>query len=891
MTTAPSIGNAQEQGPPRYWEMWEPPAADLPSGLRDLAGYVAPEALEDVKWGDGLDPGRQAAGAGGEEEMAALLYGRLARQQVAFWRDPWLPDPAARGIRQRIRHPWLLVHGQQQGTCLDFATTYAAMCLGASIPPLIALTLDLTGNSHGHAFVLLTPGRSPHPAAPAAEQNFAPGFGETGSAGVLELISWRRFEGALDAGRALPVDFSTGAGGKAPGFDRAIADAREHLAAAREAGEAMWLVDVAWLQNNGHIAPLEPPATRAPIRRYIPGGRIPIEPLASQRRAIAALADRSGTVAVHGGAGTGKSTVAREIAFGAQFGAAWFLNASDPQALINSLCQAALANDGDGRGRVEDLLDREGFAENARQRLLEADDDWVVVIDNADGDPTKLTRWLPRPNPDRSEGVRQLVLVTTTNPAWHNLQDLPVETLEPAGEDEAAGRLPGPELIDLAAGRPLLFDAFDRLAAATGWDGARIAAARDGDAEIGKGVDAGAATLWGAAVEAIGDERDVLRAAARAAYLPPDGQPLAVHGATGSVRRLADLGVVDIDDGDRSLRMHRLVGAAVRDDLERREPQICDEATQRIASDVEDVATYEQLDDRGDLDTIAHLESWLGQIDGRTDEPSSRLGIAMHGAAQLLELHGHTRRSGELYRKADRHLVDDEKRRARSLHGQARTVNQHHRRDPVRLREALQWSRQAEQMRREADPPAVAASLAMQGLLEQKLADFPGERETTTGLVEKALATLEDAYERLYKQLAESSERETLRLDPELARRYFNLAGIHIRLARARPGEAGALLDRAGEIYADVEARRREIYNRDVHPHIAACVIGRAYVDYFRAVLVPAGREQRTKWLRQATEATISALVMRQAQEGSFDGDEVDKCVDFLLKIAVERRT
>ncbi|HTA98164.1 MAG TPA: ATP-binding protein [Solirubrobacteraceae bacterium] len=879
---------SQPSEPQRYWDPWEPPSEYLEAGLRELARYVAPEALSDVKWGsDGAHAVDVANGAAGERAMIVRLYDRLAREPIDFWLDPWLPDAGGRNSRQRIRHPWLLVHGRQ-GTCLDFATTYAAMCLEASIAPLLALTLEEQGD-RGHALVLLTPARSANPLKPIGSDGLASGFTQTDADGVVRLASWDDFETALAEDTMLPVDFARVVGEEGPPFAVAVERGREHLRQARLARDALWLVDVAWLQSNQRVVPFDPPVTRAPIRRYIPGGRAQFDRYESHSGIVADLERYNGTVVLHGDAGTGKSTIARELAFGAQFGAAWFLNASEPQALINSLSQADLSSRTDDL-RVEEQIDREGFAEQARQRLLEADDDWVVVLDNADGDPARLSRWLPYPNPKRSEGVRQLVLVTTTNPTWRDVYDFPVLELEPVDDDEAAQHLPGSELIELAAGRPLLFDAFRRLAVRTGWDGARIAACASGEAD---GADLGAAKLWAAATEALEDERDALTAAACVAYLPPDGQPLEVldalladTGARGAVQRLSDLGLVDIDAEIGSLRMHRLVGAAARADLQRREPETCDEVVQRIACEH---YAYALLDDHGDLATITQLEDWLGQLDGRTVEWSHRLGVAMHGIALLLELHGHTRRSDTRYRKADRHLEGDTQRLARGMHGRARTINQHHANDPIQLRQALEWAREAETMMAASDRVAAASSLAMQGLLLQKLADFPRQNETTIALLQEALGVLKDAHARLKAHFAESGDPELGRLDPELARRYFNLAGIRIRLARELPAEAKEHLDAAWDVYTAVGEARRAIYHRDVHPHIAACVIGCAYVDYFRALLLPATRVERTRWLRQATSATLAALEMREAQEGSLDLDEVTKCVRFLVKVAVAR--
>ena len=58
---------------------------------------------------------------------------------------------------------------------------------------------------------------------------------------------------------------------------------------------------------------------------------------------------------------------------------------------------------------------------------------------------------------------------------------------------------------------------------------------------------------------------------------------------------------------------------------------------------------------------------------------------------------------------------------------------------------------------------------------------------------------------------------------------------------------------------------------------------------YYRAVLVEATRLQRTAWLREATDRTMEALQIRQAQEGATDQDEVMKCVRFLAKVCLAR--
>ncbi|HEX4345448.1 MAG TPA: ATP-binding protein [Solirubrobacteraceae bacterium] len=898
----------------RHWTPWLLPDdlggsnstnPELELSLTELARYVAPEALGDVRWADVPNAEAPVANAplataqAKDAAMVVRLYERLARQPVAFWREPWLPGQAG----QRIRHPWLLVHGRA-GTCLDFATTYAAMCLDATLPPLLAMTW---GRATGqHVFVIATPGRKMRyldpPAADAKERfdeleplvtsefgqrvgDFGPGFGESAEKGVVRLEDWDAFENALQTGAMLAVDFDRGPDEPGVPFDEAGHRARAHLATVRARGAGLWLVDVAWLQHRGY-PPLPPPQTRAPISRFIPGGRASFDAYKSRKAIVKELRDMSGTVVLFGASGTGKSTIAREIAFGAQFGAAWFLTASETQALINSLDQA----EGDELGRRIDPsahVDRKGFATNGRIRLARAEDEWVVVVDNADGDPDDLLPWLPSPNPNKPDDVRQLVLITTTNSAWRDLR-FDFRVLEPVASEEAVKHLPGPELEPMVGGRPLLFEAFNRMSAGTGWDGARIALHAPPAASVAP-EQLGPATLWAAARATDGFDDATLEVAAGAAYLPPDRQPLDVaialapeYDARAARATLTGLGLLSVDIDGTAVRMHRLVGAAVRADLEAHEPALVQRVVTRIATTQ---AATKLLDTNGDLRTITHLEDWLERRDLPDSEPDEQLGRSMHGIAKLLELHGHTRRSGERYAKAERHLRGVPLLLGLGLHGRARTVNQHYAGDSTRVREALGWAREAESLLRGADAADKAERcVAMQGLLMQKLAKLPADGETQIALLHEALEVIERADALRRARLAAVDPD-----NPELLRSWFNRAGVRIELAQAEPDRAEEHLDRAHDVYRDVELARRRIYARDEHPHIAACVIGRAYVAYFRALLVAIDRRARTTYLREATDRTIQALQTRQGEEGGTDGDEVAKVVRFLVKVALAR--
>jgi hypothetical protein len=909
---------AAEREPERYWTPWKrtavPHNGAVPppeSVYAELARYVSPAALQDVQWTSGFDADDDArAQRDGERAMLMHQYQRLSRERTTFWRDPWLPGE----VGQRIRHPWLLVHGRI-GTCLDFATTFAAMCLQAKIPPLVAIT-EGTLTLVDHALVIVTPGRaleapdlpddegaaeagganpprvSERPLALVGDERafdsdgYAPGFVASAVDGVVRLEDWNALERALDDESMLAIDFARSPAEPAVPIDEARRRGREHLRKLRSSGGRLWLVDVGWLQNRGTPA-FDPPGTRAPIQPYLPGGRASFDKYDSHASIVSELRSAHGTVVLYGASGTGKSTIAREIAHAAQFGAAWFLTASEPQALINSLDQAERAelhNDAPALAH----LDRSGFAAGGLVRLNEAREDWVVVVDNADGDPAKLLPWLPRPSTDRTipVGVRQLVLITTTNDAWK--QHFPTHELPPVKRDEAIRSLPGPELADIVAGRPLLFDAFKRMASATGWDGAQIASHSPRPDDLSSEL-LGPATLWAAAQEAEGFDRNVLTVAAQGAYLPPDRQPLAVAAAlapaTGvaAVRDLlVRLGLLSAD-GDVA-RMHRLMGAVVRADLETREPELADDAMLLVATND---AAFELLDRHGDLATITHLEARLEALDLDNAAPSERLGRAMHRVAELLELHGHTRRSGDRYAKAERHLKGAPLLLGLGLHGRARTVNQHHANDEAQVREALGWARTAEAMLQSAGAPDKAERcLAMQGLLIGKLASFPRGDETRIGLLHESLEVIERA-DGLRRTRLEALDPDNP--DPELLRSRFNRAGVRIKLAQEEPELAAEHLQRAHDVYEGVERARRKVYGRDQHPHVAACTIGRAYVAYYRALLVAETRVEQTGFLREATDRTIEALATRQAQEGGIDQDEVTKVVRFLTKVALAR--
>lgn len=850
MSTAREEPDAQlDRGAPA-WETfdWD--------DLKGLARYVSPRSLRGLRLTADIGaltqaPDRVAA----ETSIAEALYGVLRKRGISYARESWT------GLtRQQIRHPrWLIEDGW--GTCLDLAVTYAAMCLEAHLAPLLAIT-------ERHALVVLQPGRE-H--APSAVPPFSAGWArrkpDESVSGILEVSDGDWVRQSLAARELLAVDVVAATSTYAGDFDDALDRGGDYLS------DGTVFLDVAYLHNAG-ARPLPPPAERPSIRTYLPGGHQHFVRYADHAGILEQLEKQSGTVVLVATAGQGKSTLARQVVLDAPFGAGWFLNASERRTLIGSLAAADLAERNELAPRRASA-DRVGYSDDALMRLAEAEGQWVVVYDNADGDPGNILPLMPRPQPG------QLVLVTTTNPEWERVPGIRALRLPALSDETVAAELSGPELVELVAGRALLLHAFRALLAWSGESPAAVAARAPTD--IGAEDPTRApATLWAAVRERLGGAIEPF--CLQLAYLPPDQQPLELLEALNPdapefTATLADTGLVTRERG--ALRLHRLFGDAIRADVRAREPDLDAQVVLGLANSRE---AFQMLDRYGDRDTLFRLDERVRELDDASSGPDERLGTALYMVAELLEPAGHTRLSGQTYARASRHLTHRIELLAGSLHGRARTVNQHHAGNEKMLREALSWAARAEELllslpghEGEAD-----RCLAMQGLLKQKLAKFPGPGGTTLELLRDALGVIEEAHRKRVARLDP--------MDPELARSEFNLAGIRIELAKLEHSAARAHLDTADRVYASVAERRERIYGRSVHPHIAACVVGRGYVGYYRALLLPATPQVRTHWLRDATAYADEALGQREALEGSLDGDETRKVLRFLAKVALARR-
>jgi len=853
----PGEAGAEERPPVPLWPVWR-----FSSGYSRLAPYVTPEAIL-------LDPRLKVRLTLDEVSLAEKaqdliraerLYEKLRAAGIEYDKRPWA---AAEGVQQ-IRHPWWVMD-ERYGNCLDLSLLYAGMCMASDV----GVALAFAGH---HAFVVVTPGRLHEEGAREA---------------LLQPDGFEALNAEADPG-ALK--------GNGLALTRAIADHDWHAvdlvevargssyASATEKAAGRWrpeddvyLVDLPYLQAAAGFEELPHPVSFRPsIRLRVPSGGTDFRRFSAHTEVIAALSGEEGMHVLIGDSGRGKSTIARHLAEHAKHGAAWFLDASDRKSLSNSLAEAMFAEKPrSGHESLDDVAERKSMWETAKAHLRNTHQPWLVVLDNADGDPGALRDLVPDPKPG------QMLLVTTTNPQWVNAPDFTPHLLRAVDAAEL-GEFGRGKVADLIAGRPLLLEAFERLARNSSWDGRSLLSPTADLRDELKGPAAYWALLQ--ASDEFGErERKV---AIAAAYLPANGQPIEVllrlaPGSEQALELLVSVGLLARDRNAEEVRMHRLFGEVIRFDSEARRWEFCNEVVLAL---IGDEGARVALDEKGDPETVARLNHRLAVIDEARRDPDFELGVALQNVAELLELHGSTRLSGKTYERAEKHLEGDSLRLAGCLQGRARTVNQHHTDDRVMLEDAIEWAEQAHGMllnEAKATEAAAARCYAMQGLLMKALANLPVPGKTKSELLHEALDVLKKADD----QRQESKEIG----EPEKQRSKFNLAGIKIPLAQQEPQLARKYLDEAHKTYKEVGDARRLLYGRMNHPHIAACENGLALVGYYRAMLLSATREQQTQWLRDATKHAVQALNERAILDGSVDFEEAPKSAALLAKIALAR--
>jgi hypothetical protein len=824
-------GDPATRAPRFYWPPWERKEGPLP-----LARYVAPRTLAGRELGVGaagdlLEPAEVVA-------HAARLYEALAAKRLRYTYEPYLPPYEG---RQQVRHAaWLL--RDRLATCLDVAVLYAAMCLEAGMRPLLA-------TSSSHAWVLLRGDDEPVP-------------GTVGEGPLLVVTDPERLRATATVVAVDCVGVTQPA--------RSFAEARERGSALLD--EGIELVDVEAAQRGGYGALDEPDGHT--IRLFDPGVDVQPTPFAAQRALADALERARGRHVLWAPSGRGKSTLARAIARRQPQGAAWFLAAADERTLLGSLAEAELAERGDAPAALA-ADDRYGFAQAALARLRDSIDPWLVVVDNADGLPDDLDHLLPEPDPERG----QLLLITTTERSWLDEPGVVAHELGGLEPHETPGGIP----TRLALGRPLIVRAFEALRAVAP-EAATVAIA---GATEGEGEGVAPAAHWVGVRLAFADEEAALtRLAAVSALLPADRQPMdlverASAAPAGLLDRVARTGLVTVDASRRRVTLHRLFGGAIRDDLEQRDCEALDAAAKAILTDAGAVA---YLGESADLDAGQALAARARALHDRDETPDAGLGCALHAAATILEPLGQVAPSAELFRLAQHHLVTVPERWRElcdCLLGRARVVNQQMAGNQTELRRAVDWVREAYDHYARAGRAAEAGRfVAMRGLLEQKLAKWPGEGETRLTLLEAARDVIEEADE-MRSGLPTTH--------PERARSAFNRAGVRIQLAKEDPVNAAAYLSAVEGIYTAVWEQRRRLYGVDVHPHIAACIHGLGIVGYCRATLLAATDRRRLAWLREASSYAAQALDQRTVFSGPAESIDVGKSVELLTKALAAR--
>jgi hypothetical protein len=874
------------------------PAWSSDDGYEQLAGYVNVRTLE------GLDliafeaekrrllalEERGGKVADANHATAAELFGRLASKAYRYVNEPWSTSE-----RQGVRHArWIDRSG---GTCLDFALLLATMAFEAEIAPIVVLGKGRIEGGDDHAFLLLDLERR------WGERGTASSGWSADLAGGFRSFAGKlppSFNDALANGRLVPVDATAATAGPSSTFEDAIERGRKELTAFDD----LVLVDVLHQLTHGIEAfpPPHPQASPA-ISRSLPSFPV-FKHYASRSKLEQQLQEISGRVVLWGRQGTGKSMLAHQLAASKADGCGWFLAATDASTLVTALAHAFARENARDAVDLEDDATRKDYASSAVKALNDAPEPWVVVLDNANGDPAELAPWLPSPSRQRD----QLLIVTTTNAEWRSRPDVLDVGVTELDDPDVLEEIGDPRLVRLSRGRPLLANSFARLQAAT------EGLSTDLDALLARDdvTDAdGPRVLW----QEVHSRLDPATEATAwlLAWLPPDQVPVALlaelrgshdHG----VERLEQLGLVSFQGARDVVGIHRLYVAAIRETLRERH----DDRLASILTVLGSKAGLEHLDKRGDRATVVEIAYQL-QEDSAAASSTRRLAPALREAARLQELHGMVADSSRTYDELATRLEaelgippgsatagdlpppsDLDDLLADALHGRARAPYQNPTSDretmervladcrrAVALKERLAESLDGDE-RKEAKIGA-ARSRALVGLIQRQLARLLPEDEARAEL-EAALEVIERSADERREYLGDDS--------PEVARSVFNLGGSRIGLAqRDAPERVAHHLDHAAEAYGQALATRLRIYPRKVHPHIAACRNGLALVAYYRAILQPGlDEQQRVKSLRDATVEAERALHDREDLDGLLDGPDTTKSGALLAKILLARQ-
>lgn len=928
------------------WPDWE----IMDDTLQELAKYVNPEAVE-VPIGAHLRAYSEYEGyvaAPAITARAKELYELLLQRDIQYAQDPWNPArflSASRSWKQRVRTPAEVLQGV--GSCLDLSLLFAGMAMAAGIRPLIALTRDAP---IPHALVVLDLVR-PLGLGPAAWEE-GPEHWEldpgghglwspepAGEAGQPRAPWWE-----LSAGHWLVVDIAEVSRGAKPpqAFEQACPP--ELPWTARDPKVTWRLLDVeAALDGQDRYVPS---ATRAryPIHSYLP--ELPsFRDYPSRLGLVGELSEvvsggTPGRIALQGPGGRGKSLLAQRLAWRADNGCGWFLNATDAATLEASLAAAEQAERGQepARNPNADQLDgteKRQLAFAALARLRDAAVPWVVVLDNCDKPPSDqaLRRLIPQP---RQPG--QVVILTTRDERWAMLgAEWMYRPLTPLGPDDL-DVLGLPAELTKRVTEPLVAEPLAVLVE----PGDNLPAADQDDPRT---------LTWTLVRNAVGRDSSAARLAELLAWMPPEPVDVdtAPVGADPDIRREAANQLVHFrfltpvarqgeapapveasevqTDGTRAhttqqprlVQLHRMFADTIR-------AQQWAAGNAVVLNTLTDVLTSpwgrRAFITAADAGLLARLEKTdMERVTG-TDSDRRAAGRAWQGLGHIRERRGPVSQSGPAFTRALKGLDPDSSpyEVAEARIGLARIVSQNSKSSDANLQEAQEGLKAVGALLADV-PGADARQLAEQGnalhwLMERKLAGKEKDPARRLARLTEVGERLWESYERRLRIIrgdGTNVRREAPRLEDGIGpeRAYYNLAGFYLGLAKARFDEATASwwaqgtqeqqarllaevehdLNEAARIYDQVGSLRERRYLGFPHPHHASCVHGLGIIDYHRAALLhrPEHLRDAVRWVQMGLQERwrVASFVPDLPEERIIGDNDVTKSMELLLKISV----
>ncbi len=897
------------------WPDWE--ITDIPA----LARYVSVPALDEIGMAAPRRYTQPDTGWKSGKSIAREVYESIRELKLKYMHSPWrFPAFKLEAVpRQRVRYPaW--VRRDSGGTCLDLAILYATALMRAQIRPYIAIMYDsrfsprsVYGEREGHAFVVAD---LREPLTVQLDQKSWPSPLELVKAGELRVQTgqdWPDCLLAVDPTYAT-TDFSPSAtDARVNSFSQATAEATGYLS-----NVDIKLCDIANAQGPGLFPPLGRPADSSTPAIWT---RLPEMPAAkrypSREEAFDSLMKARGRIVIYGDPGFGKSTLACARARQADGGYGWFLNAADRSALQSALAQAEIEQTERGYRQPLERLDLVPFSDAAIRRLEVSDAPWVLVLDNANGDPGEIgPQLLPR-----TIRANQTVIVTTTNRAW--LEAWPKSDLWPTTTHVVLGELGSGDMLGVDSGlrgrlggSPLFYEA--ALAAVEA--GARVPDEPANDASLN----------WQLARDLLAGEPGALDLAHLIAWGPPVAQPTAAfeeffsptRARDGEFARLARLleqaGLIRfLTRPVAAMLMHRLIAERIRQDerlirIGDHEPLpapvalLVTDAGQRLMTTYGDGESFQRLEDALDAERPARV-------------PARSWGLALYGIARAGEIRGRSKTSSKLFEKAIGCLDES---RDRSLlsecwNGRARYLKDNPPADVDEriavLASALSWALRAQELAREAAAAEPEGDGHWWNLIRQERARAmealiikTQARDTDDPVRQKAQYALSlEMLEKSENKRRVYLEKLGIKDSPDMDRARFNLGGPCLSLAKlSRDAEAEGYMRRGLRAYEEAKRIRVERHGAGVAlASIASCDSGIAMIYHYSALMKvdpqrnetdafrPISPQTRMALLRRASTACAEALRDRTVlAPADRDDEDAVKSDELTIKIADTRK-